>query len=102
MNKRQFNAVVKWQNETFPQSTSLAKFDHLAEEMKELKEELKKRDPANLKKELADCFILMFGIADSEGLDWIQLLRAIDSKMRANKKRKWGIPEPNGVVHHLK
>ena len=64
MTERQFNAITKWQNETFGMATPLSKIAHLKEEIQELEDELKPSDKVeNIQSEFADCFILLFGVA---------------------------------------
>lgn len=104
MKKEQFESVTKWQNETFEKSTSLSKVSHLQQEVKELESELKNginNHPPTLM-EFADCFILLFGAASSYGMTYQDIVNVIDAKMIVNKTRKWGSPDKNGVVNHIK
>lgn len=105
MNKPQFDSVTKWQRETFPQSTPAAKCHHLKEEIEELLKECEKfpfENRADLGKELADCFILLMGVADTAGFGYRDVCLEIKRKMQINKKRKWGKADENGVVKHVK
>jgi hypothetical protein len=52
--------------------------------------------------EFADCFILLFGAANSAGFSYNEILKSIDEKMEINLTRKWGKPNEDGVVNHLK
>ena len=117
-----FNQVTEWQSETFPNSTALSKATHLYEEVQELMidlNELKRLRQSNLdfddnvedliqkketdaQKELADCFILLFGAANKMGLNFHQVQDAIQNKHIENLGRKWGKPDANGVVKHVK
>ncbi len=101
MKKLQFESISKWQNETFGEATALSKIAHLKQEVKELKKDLKKDSPAK-KYEFADCFILLFGAAASDGMSYEDICNAINEKMEINKSRKWGKPDENGVVNHIK
>ena len=101
MNKRQFKEITQWQNETFGQATALSKIAHLAEEMQELVTDLQNKDP-NRRLEFADCFILLFGAAASDGMSYEKILEAIEEKMLINYQRKWGNPNENGVVNHIR
>jgi len=101
MKKLQFETISKWQNETFGQATALSKTAHLKQEVKELRKDLKNDSPAK-KLEFADCFILLFGAAASDGMSYEDICNAIDEKMEINKSRKWGNPDKNGVINHLK
>lgn len=101
MTKEQFESISKWQNETFGEATALSKIAHLKQEVEELKIDLEKDCPAKIF-EFADCFILLFGAAASDGMFYEDICNAIDKKMEMNKKRKWGKPDENGVVNHIK
>lgn len=101
MNKRQFEEITKWQNETFGQATALSKIAHLAEELQELVDDLKSNSE-NRRLEFADCFILLFGAAASDGMSYDKILEAVEEKMFINYQRKWGKPNENGVVNHVK
>lgn len=101
MNSQQFLTVTKWQNETFEKATSLSKIAHLKREVKELKKDLKTNSPAK-RLEFADCFILLFGAAASDGMTYEDIVNCVNEKMEINKSRKWGEPESNGVVSHIK
>lgn len=98
MNKLQAN-IQHWQKKTFPNSDSAAKYNHLIKETLELKEALINKDHKNIREELADCMILLIGIAGCNNID---ITEAASEKMEINKNRKWGIPDKNGVVLHLK
>ncbi len=105
MTNGQFLEITEWQKKTFGQATTLSKLAHLKEEVKELEEAIKQSnvtDNDEATKEFADCFILLYGAASSFGMSWKDIGEAIDAKMEINKARKWGKPESNGVVHHVK
>ena len=105
MTSKQFTEITNWQDETFGYATALSKLAHLKEEIKELVVETifnrgsksKARDM-----EYADCFILLFGAAASDGMSYQDIGRAIVEKMEINRKRKWGKPNADGVVNHIK
>jgi len=101
MTENQFREISWWQNETFGQSTALSKIAHLAEELQELVDDLKSNDP-NKRLEFADCFFLLFGAADADGMTYQDICEAIQEKFEINKSRKWGKPDKNGVVNHIK
>lgn len=101
MTQEQFESIVKWQKETFGEATPLSKIAHLAEEVIELIDDLKTNNPER-RFEFADCFMLLFGAAASDGMSYEDICNAIESKMKINYKRKWGKPDNNGVVHHIK
>ena len=52
--------------------------------------------------EFADCFILLLDAARKEGLFAKDILKAIVNKMEINKARKWGKPDENGVMEHIR
>ena len=103
MTKSQFLSICSWQQKTFGQATAMSKLHHLAEEFIELTMDLKDdADEEDVKKEFADCFILLFGAADSYGMSYEDICQAIEDKMNINYKRNWGKPNENGVVNHIK
>ena len=121
-----FNQVTEWQNKTFPNSTALSKATHLYEEVQELMIALNDLQIAGVARdksdqedeilnvivygkkfqeaqmELADCFILLFGLAQKMGLNFQHLQAIISTKHKINLLRKWGKPDANGVVKHVK
>jgi NTP pyrophosphatase (non-canonical NTP hydrolase) len=101
MKKEQFDIITKWQDETFKKASALSKISHLKEEIEELVLDLKNND-ANKRKEFADCFILLFGAAASDGMSYNDICYEIDEKMKTNYERKWGKPNNEGVVNHIK
>ncbi len=101
MKAEQFIEIRKWQQETFGEATSLSKISHLAEELQELVFDLKTFN-ADRRLEFADCFLLLFGSAAADGMSYEDICNAIDEKMQINYKRKWGKPNKDGVVNHIK
>jgi len=114
MTKEQFDKISKWQDKTFGKATALSKMAHLGEELKELHKELifwaetegemayPEANKLTKEREFADCFILLFGTAASDGMNYDDIVRCIDEKMQINYTRKWGKPLSNGVVNHIK
>lgn len=109
MTKEQFEDIVQWQKETFPKSTDVSKLVHLEEELEELAKAILDEDHAvdfekerAVRMEYADCFLLLFGSAACYGLSYEQICKSIDEKVAINKERKWGNPDKNGVVKHVK
>lgn len=100
MNREQFKAVTEWQKETFGNATALSKVEHLKEEVEELSIDLA-IDGTGKRLEFADCFILLFGAAASDGMTYEDVCNSIDEKMAINRLRKWGKPDENGVVKHI-
>jgi len=101
MTNEQFYEITKWQKETFPAATTNSKLSHLSDELKELKEAIKAGN-SDMRLEFADCFLLLFGAAASEGLSYLDIVCAIDEKMVINRRRSWGKPDERGVVNHIK
>lgn len=106
MTKRLFNEIVSWQDATFPKATAYSILKHLEKEIRELRDEIEKdstvRVEAEMFEELADCFILMFGIAGSFKMSYEELSDVIFCKLMKNKSREWGEPDKDGVVLHKK
>lgn len=106
MNAKQFNSITKWQDKTFPEATADSKMKHLKEELEEVQDAYNKKftdfDYHEMTLEFADCFLLLYGCAAKCGMDYEEICDAIDEKMRINKSRKWGKPDENGVVKHIK
>lgn len=85
--------IVRWQRETFTQATPSSILAHLEREFKELSEH--PDDPS----ELADIVILILGLADIQG---INLEMALVDKHSENLCRRWGKPDAQGVVEHIR
>jgi NTP pyrophosphatase (non-canonical NTP hydrolase) len=101
MTPLQFYQITEWQKQTFGSATALSKIAHLLEECNELISDLEKDSP-DKRLEFADCFILLFGAAAADGMDFEDICKAIHDKMEINYKRKWGKPKENGVINHIK
>lgn len=101
MTEQLFNEITLWQKETFGSATTLSKINHLEEEVMELKMDVSLNNP-NKRIEFADCFILLFGAAAFDGMSYQDIQDAVREKFEINKKRKWGKPDQNGVVNHIK
>lgn len=101
MTEKQFNEVAAWQRATFGQATAFSKIEHLKEEIEELRIDLA-IESADRRLEFADCFFLLFGAAAADGMTYQDIIEAIDEKFAINKARKWGTPDINGVVNHIK
>lgn len=101
MTEEQYIAITTWQNNTFTQATALSKIAHLRQEIEELADDIKNNNP-NQNLEFADCFILLFGAANSAGMSYQNIIDAINQKMEINYQRHWGKPNEDGVVNHVK
>lgn len=94
MTEELFKTVVQWQRQTFTDATPKSCAAHLSEETQELNAAINKNDLSNIKEELADCLLLLFGIADRCGMNYHAIEAAIIDKMMINLKRKW---QPSGA-----
>ena len=101
MTQELFTKITDWQKVIFPKSTPLSKLAHLKDELNEVEHDIKQGNQ-DLKFELADCFFLIFGIADQVGITHEQLTTAIAEKLQINQQRKWQQPNKDGVVFHVK
>lgn len=84
--------VTDWQCEKFPLANTQSIANHLLREARELAEE------PECASEVADCFILLIGIAHKNGID---IVECITNKMTINKSRKWNSPDSQGVYSHI-
>ena len=84
--------VGSWGDRTFPASRVESVLAHFQKEVKELVES---RDP----EELADCILLLIHFAHKKG---VSLRDAVRAKFEINKRRKWGKPDAQGVVEHVR
>lgn len=101
MKQEQFEAITQWQKETFKTATPLSMIAHLRQEVNELESDIQNHiDNRHL--EYADCFILLFGAAFRDGMTYEDICAAINEKMVINRFRKWGEPDADGVVNHIK
>jgi hypothetical protein len=101
MTQEQFTAITAWQKETFGEATVFSKLEHLKEELEELQIDAA-IDGLDKRLEFADCFILLFGAAAADGMSFEDVVSCIDEKFEIVKNRKWGEPDENGVVRHIK
>lgn len=78
-------------------------FAHLKREIDELDAiifETKLNGPTqSIIEEIADCAMLLMDMADQLDAD---LLTEMAKKLEVNKKRKWGKPNADGSVEHIK
>jgi NTP pyrophosphatase (non-canonical NTP hydrolase) len=86
-------AIDEWQRATFPPSTAASKLAHLRKELVEL--EAAPTDAG----EIADCIMLLVGVASLAGVD---VQQALEDKLAVNKQRRWGEPDADGVVEHVR
>ena len=121
MNKIQTlrNDISEWSNATFGEGQrNPAIVHHLKKEVDELIEALNKtnafgydnsigvgefkRKCEKTEMEFADCFMLLLDSAHHFDLTAENLINLTRKKLDINKSRKWGKPDKNGVVEHIK
>ena len=88
--------IGTWAKHTFPGSTDKAKLLHLQKEVQELQSAT---TPDAMKEEAADCLLILLHFCDAHGFS---LLEAAKAKHEINRKRKWGLPDKDGVVEHVR
>lgn len=113
------NDIAAWSDATFGNGQrNPAIAYHLKKEVDELIEALEKtnalacdesvgigefgRQIKRTKMEFADCFMLLLDSAYHFGINTEGLINLAREKLRINKTRKWGNPDKNGVVEHIK
>jgi len=74
---------------------------HLQKEVGELIDAMETNPPA-IMGEFADCFMLLLDSANHHGISANELVDLTYHKLAINKKRKWGKPDKNGVVEHIR
>ncbi len=52
--------------------------------------------------EYADCLLLLLDAISCEKLSVKVIVRAAYEKLEINKTRKWGTPDANGIIEHIK
>jgi len=113
------NDISDWSNATFgDKQRNPAIVHHLKKEVDELIEALNKseamafddsigigefgRQVEKTQMEFADCFMLLLDSASHFHITAEQLIEFAREKLEINKIRKWGKPDKNGVVEHIK
>ena len=109
------NKIKEWSDNQFSEGIFthervLPITHHLKKEVQELIDELVNAGNGDLdnynynrvKEEYADCFILLLDSASHFDLSVKDLYKASMDKLEENKKRRWGKPDKNGVVEHIK
>lgn len=96
--------VASWQEKTFGKNSRhlTGMMEHLKKEIEELETEVDlyesvHKSKSHLESELADCVILLLGIAHGAKID---LELAVQKKMSENLNRKWKKPDKHGVCEH--
>ena len=112
------NEISEWSNATFGEGQrNPAIVHHLNKEVPELIDAIEKYQKGNTIKmpykeankllkdvwgEYADCMMLLLDSAQHFGLTADRLLCITKQKLKINKKRRWGSPDENGVVEHVR
>jgi hypothetical protein len=95
--------IGKWADKCFPSSSIRSCICHLDREVMELKNSYKFNPWIDLETvdlyELVDIYLLLLHISHKQGFD---LMKYAKKKHSINKKRKWGKPDKDGVVEHLR
>lgn len=92
-----YREVTQWQRETFGRQSLVDLFSTLEREVGELGMTPPGSDQG--REELADVAMVLFEIADVEGVD---LAAAIEWKLSINRTRRWGEPDAEGVIEHIR
>ncbi len=85
-----------WAAVTFAYSTTRSRAEHLKREAGEVLDAAGKPE---LGEELADCVILILGLAH---MNQISLIDEIRTKFAICKERKWSPPDAQGVIEHVR
>lgn len=109
------NDVAQWSNDTFGHAQRTPGIiAHLKKEVEELDKAVGKTfeltdDPEDIvdliykaQDEFADCFMLLIDAATHFSINADQLLQLTRDKLEINKKRKWGNPNADGSVEHIR
>ena len=87
--------VGNWAVQTFPKATTKSIIAHIKKEIKELED----ASDDGLSEECADIYMMLLHIAHRQRFD---LFLAAKNKLEINKRRKWGLPDKDGVVEHIR
>lgn len=89
--------IANWSDATFgPGRPANIPLHHLAKEVRELLEMPDDR------MEYADCLILLLDAFRMTGGNAEDLIDACYEKLEINRNRRWGTPDENGVVEHIR
>ncbi len=89
--------VAEWGEQTFPDAHDAGIWQHLREEVDELRAALMAGDQAEVAQEAADIVMMLFHLAHRGGFS---LQRAVEAKFTACQQREWLPPDASGVVRH--
>jgi len=98
--------ISTWSTQQFPTLIGsrgiIAKLSHLKEEITELQQAVDNNDKKEISDELADCFMLLLDVAHDLKFTENDIIEFSRAKLAINKGRKWGKPDNNGVIHHIR
>jgi hypothetical protein len=92
----------RWSDQTFgkqsiyDEDAGVGAINHLRKEVGELLDEM---DDIT---EWADCLMLLLDGARRRGIDIDAIVDATWDKLEVNRQRKWGKPDADGVVEHVR
>lgn len=96
---------ANWSQATFgsdKERNSEGPLKHLAKEVNEALDALKRDHAADFAEEMADCLLLVLDAARRGGIPGPALLRSAMEKLEKNRGRKWGAASPTEPVEHLR
>jgi len=106
------DSISLWSDATFGYAQrTIPIINHLKNEIEELVIEVKKeeaeasmvdREIGRAVWEFADCMMLLLDAITHHGITMGTMMQAVSLKLEANKRRKWGKPDENGVIEHLR
>lgn len=101
-----FSDLVKdqseWSQATFGTDQERGPIGSLKHLEKEAKEAYQATTPEELKKELADCFLLILDASRRAGVKPFELVLLAQDKMKVNRSRTWAKPVADEPVEHIK
>ncbi len=95
MNKKLYNEIGEWSKEVLPKADSINHLEKLKHEAQEAIEE-----PKDVY-EYADCYIALTGAAYKAGIDFTEMIKALEKKLEIIKVREWELL-PDGTYQHIK
>lgn len=95
MDKKLYNEIGEWSKKAFPKADSINYLEKLKQEAQEAIEE-----PKDVY-EYADCFIALTAAAYKAGIDFTEMINAINDKLEICKEREWELL-PDGTYQHIK
>jgi NTP pyrophosphatase (non-canonical NTP hydrolase) len=94
--------IREWSDATFGErQRTIPILHHLIKEVPEAIEACKNPKNDNGVYELADCFMLLLDACNHYDVDAAMLITYTYNKLSVNRKRKWGMPDENGVIEHI-